>query len=128
MRSRPWFSYLRKNHPDAILSGLTHINIAVIIARFLSGINSRLVVSERNNLTQKKIHSAKLWDRFLYAIINFFYPFADAIVAVSHDVADDLARSAKLDSKKITPIYNPIPVDEVRASSKKEISHPWFSQ
>lgn len=120
--------YLRRNHPDAILSGLTHINIAAIIARFLSGINARLVVSERNNLTQKKIHSTKFWDRFLYAIIDLSYPFADAIVAVSLDVAEDLARSANLSSKKIIPIYNPIPVDEVRDSSKNEINHPWFSR
>lgn len=119
--------YLRKNHPDAILSGLTHINIAAIIALFLSGINARLVVSERNNLTQKKIHAAKLWDRFLYAIITIFYPFADMTVAVSQDVADDLARSARLDPKKITMIYNPIPVDEVRAASEEKIIHPWFS-
>lgn len=119
--------YLRKSHPDMILSGLTHINIAAIIARSLSGIKSRLIVSERNNLTQKKIHSAKFWDRFLYEIITFFYPYADAIVAVSQDVADDLVRTAKLKTKKITTIYNPIPVDEVRASSKKEINHPWFS-
>ena len=119
--------YLRKNHPDAVLSGLTHINIAAIIARFLSGMSTRLVVSERNNLTQKKIHSAKFWDRLLYAIVNLFYPFADAIVAVSLDVADDLARNANLDPKKIIPIYNPMPVDKVRASSKKKINHPWFS-
>ena len=56
--------YLRKNHPDAVLSGLPHVNIAAIISRFFSGITTRLVVSERNNLTQKKIHSPKLWDRF----------------------------------------------------------------
>ena len=119
--------YLRKNHPDAVLSGLPHVNIAVIISRFFSGISTRLVVSERNNLTQKKIHSPKLWDSFLYAIVSFFYPFADAVITVSKDVADDLAQSTKLDPKKIIPIYNPIPVDEVRNYSKVEITHPWFS-
>ena len=63
----------------------------------------------------------------LYGIVSLFYPFADAIITVSKDVADDLARSTKLDPKKIVPIYNPIPVDDVRESSKVEITHPWFS-
>lgn len=119
--------YLRKNQPDAVLSGLTHINIAALISRFFSGISTRLIVSERNNLTQKKIHKPKLWDQFLYAIVNLFYPFADAIVTVSKDVACDLVQATKLDPKKIIPIYNPIPVDEVRDSSTAKISHPWFS-
>ena len=119
--------YLRKNRPDAVLSGLTHINIAAIISRSFSGISTRLIVSERNNLTQKKIHKPKLWDRFLYAVVNLFYPLADGIITVSKDVADDLARSAKLDPEKIIPIHNPIPVDEVREFSTEKISHPWLS-
>ncbi len=119
--------YLRKNRPDAVLSGLTHINIAAIISRSFSGISTRLIASERNNLTQKKINSPKLWDRFLYAVVNLFYPFADGIITVSKDVADDLARSAKLDPEKIIPIHNPIPMDEVREFSKEKISHPWLS-
>ena len=120
--------YLRKCQPDAILSGLTHINIAAIISKFFSGIHTRLVVSERNNLTQKRVHFDKLKDRLLYSMVGLFYPFADAVVAVSRSVADDLARSVKLDPKKITSIYNPVPVDKIRESSIEEINHPWFIQ
>jgi glycosyltransferase involved in cell wall biosynthesis len=119
--------YLRKYHPEAILSGLTHINFAAIISRYFSGISTRLIVSERNNLSQKKIHKPKLWDRLIYAAVNLFYPFADAIITVSKDVADDLAQSAKLDPKKIIPIHNPIPVDEIRNFSTIKITHAWFS-
>jgi len=116
--------YLRKNKPDAILSGLTHINIAMVISRYLSGISTRLVVSEVSNFAQKKIYNTKIWDRFINELVNLFYPFADAIVAVSKDAADDLVKSTKLDPKSVTAIYNPVAVDEIIKLSKKEIAQP----
>jgi glycosyltransferase involved in cell wall biosynthesis len=119
--------YLRKNQPDAVLSGLTHINIVAIISRFFSGTSPRLVVSERSNLTQKKIHALRFWDKLSFFLINYLYPFADAIVAVSQDAARDLIKTTNLDPKIIFPIYNPIPVDEIQDLSSALIIHSWFS-
>lgn len=118
--------YLRKNRPDAVLAGLTHINIATIIACFLSQLNTRLIVSEQSNLTQKKIHANKFWDRLIYSLIDIFYPFADAVVTVSHDAALDLINSTKLDPHKIIPIQNPIPVNEIRKNMNEKINHSWL--
>lgn len=120
--------YLRENRPQAILSGLTHVNLAAIAARWLSGIKTRLVVSERSNLTEKRKESMKLMDKISFFLINYFYPLADAVVCVSQDAANDLKETTRLDPKKVFTIYNPLPVNEVRKLAQQKIEHPWFNE
>jgi glycosyltransferase involved in cell wall biosynthesis len=128
LNSIPAFTqYLRKNRPDAVLSALMHINLAAIVSRILSVTSPRLVISERSNLTEKKIHAVHLWDKFSVPLINIFYRFSDALVTVSLDSARDLIESTKLDPEKVIIIYNPIPVDEIRSSACEKIEHPWFT-
>jgi glycosyltransferase involved in cell wall biosynthesis len=122
-----FIQYLRKNKPDVVLSALMHVNLAAIIARMLSGTSPRLVISERSNLTEKKIHAIHIWDKISIPLINIFYPLADAIITVSLDASKDLIESTKLDPEKVITIYNPIPVDEIQRASTEKNEHPWFS-
>ncbi len=55
------------------------------------------------------------------------YPKADAIVAVSDGVADDLARSSRLERTAITRIYNPVVSARLDALAAEPLDHPWFA-
>jgi len=114
--------YMRRYNPDAVFSGLTHINSVAIISRFLSNTAPRLVVSERSNLSQKRRHAVRFWDKHANIFINILYPLADVVVTVSQDAARDIIKTTKLDPKKVVMIYNPIPVDTIRKLSLKKIS------
>ena len=46
-------AYLRRERPSVILTALTHINLAAVLARKLSCTGIRLVLTEHNQITRK---------------------------------------------------------------------------
>jgi glycosyltransferase involved in cell wall biosynthesis len=118
--------YLRRERPAAMLSAL-HANVVALWARRLSCVPTRLIVSERNTLTSESGHYASdLRMRLSPELIKRFYPWADAIVAVSKGVADDLSRATGIPSERIRVIYNPIVTPEFRRKAAAFLEHPWF--
>ncbi|MGE0681500.1 MAG: glycosyltransferase [Candidatus Binatia bacterium] len=122
--------YLQQERPSVLLSAKTYPNLAALWARRLAGTPTRVVVSERTNLSQEiTLHSQErywLW-QFLPLMIRRVYPWADAIVAVSNGVADDLSRTTGLPRKRIATIYNPVVTSELQALSHASLDHPWFA-
>lgn len=118
--------YFRQTRPKAILSALTHMNLAVVAAARLSGISARLVLSERNQISSKAREAATLWQRALYRSVPMAYRGADRIVAVSNGVAQDLARFGRLPSSKISVIHNPVFDDDIELLAQASANHPWF--
>jgi glycosyltransferase involved in cell wall biosynthesis len=56
---------------------------------------------------------------------RYVYPFADAIIAVSSDLADALSKSARLARSQIKVIFNPA-FDERQLASSEPPPHPWL--
>ena len=52
---------------------------------------------------------------------------ADAIVAVSEGVADELARHTGLPREQIVTIHNAVVSESVLAKSAAPVPHPWFA-
>jgi len=118
--------YLRRDQPEALLSGL-HTNIIAVWARRLARVPVRVVVSERNTLSSKVQHySGDLRMRLMPLLIRRFYPWADHIVAVSRGVADELTGVAGIPGEKIRVIYNPVVTPELQVKVKAVLEHPWF--
>jgi glycosyltransferase involved in cell wall biosynthesis len=116
--------YLSRERPDAMLSALNYSNIAALWARRFADAPTRLVVSERNTLT----HRAQVRRRNLElpALTAAFYPWADAIAAVSEGVADDLASASGISRDRITTTYNPVVGPEIEQDAKQALDDPWF--
>ncbi len=64
--------------------------------------------------------------RWKLALARSFYPQADAVVAVSEGVAEDLRESARVGPERITTIYNPVVDKEVPEKARAPFKHPWF--
>ncbi len=60
-------------------------------------------------------------------LVRCFYPWADAVAAVSHGVADDLAQAAAIPRQQIQVIYNPIVTPDLRRKAQQPLEHPWFA-
>ncbi|HOR00742.1 MAG TPA: glycosyltransferase [Anaerolineae bacterium] len=119
-------SYLRRERPAALLSVL-HANMVALWARRLAGVPTRIAVSERNTLSREAGHYASdLRLRLMPRLARRCYPWADAIVAVSQGVADDLAQAARLPRECIRVIYNPIVTPQFVAKLHEPLEHPWF--
>jgi len=88
------------------------------------------VTSEHNPLSHQVVQRSKRWNwrwRFLPPLIRGVYPWADAIVAVSNGVADDLSSTAGIARKRITTIYNPVVTPGLQEKARATLNHPWFA-
>ena len=121
--------YLRRERPAALLAVKTHQNLEAVWARQLAGVPTRVVISERDTLSQKILHKKRSWRwRDLPALIKRVYLCADAIVAVSNGVADDLSLHTGTLRQRITTIYNPVVTPELLRQAQAQLEHPWFTQ
>ncbi|PKM11086.1 MAG: glycosyltransferase [Gammaproteobacteria bacterium HGW-Gammaproteobacteria-3] len=122
--------YLRRERPKVLLSAMTNPNLVAIWARRLASVPTRLVISERNTLSQvMRAPAYKIKWRFCFlpAVIGRTYPWADAIIAVSDGVADDLSTQTGLPRESIQTLYNPVVTPELEAKREAAPGHPWFA-
>ncbi|MCK4391570.1 glycosyltransferase [Candidatus Bipolaricaulota bacterium] len=119
--------YLRHAKPDAILSSLSHCNLVAIWARALARVATRVVVSEHIVGSAHRTSSLMSAKRLIMnRLLRLFYPWADAIVAVSKGVANDVSHVTGIPRKRIRVIYNPFDIARLTAKSKEPLEHPWF--
>jgi glycosyltransferase involved in cell wall biosynthesis len=111
--------YLRRDRPRALLSAMGHANAIAILARKLSLVPTRVIVSERNHFSVAIAESGTAVSRFLERRIRKLYRLANGIIAVSCGVADDLATQTGLPRERIDVVYNPVPAPAMQSFSGK---------
>jgi glycosyltransferase involved in cell wall biosynthesis len=117
---------LRELRPDAVLAAAPPSNILGVWARRVCKMNSRVVVSQHNQTSLASTNAARRHGGYPPELLGHVYAQADAIVAVSAGVADDLARSAGLPRAAIRVVYNPVVNPEVAERAAEPVEHPWF--
>jgi glycosyltransferase involved in cell wall biosynthesis len=116
---------LAARRPYAMCAATTPMNIEAVLARRLAGVDTRVIVSERNAVSGG--HLLQGWPALLLpALVRRAYQQADAIVAVSDGVANDLAAWTGLPRARIGTIYNPVVTDELIARQSEPVDNPWF--
>lgn len=119
--------YLDRRRPDIVLAGKTPTNLLALWARRLSDAKPRIVVCEHSQLSRAIAHSRKWRWRYIAPLVARAYAEADAIVCVSHGVADDLARTTGLPRARLTTIYNPVIPADLCARVAEPPPHPWLA-
>jgi len=117
--------YLRRERPMALISAM-YANLVALWARRLSGIPLRLIITEHNTLASVVDNKADVRWQAYPKLAGWFYPWADAIVAVSNDVKRDLTNSASIPSERIEVVYNPIVTPDLKEKAEQPLEHPWF--
>jgi glycosyltransferase involved in cell wall biosynthesis len=120
-------AYLRRERPQAIVTALNHANVIAVLARFLANVPTRLVVSERNTLTEEATRNQGVAARVVHLLMRWLYPHADGIVAVSDGAAEALSGFAKIPRQRITTVYNPYDLLTIQQRASLALDHPWFS-
>jgi glycosyltransferase involved in cell wall biosynthesis len=119
--------YLRSARPDAVLSALPTLNLLTVWARHAAHVETRIVLSERDTLSTA-IGGARKWRRrYLPPLLKRAYLMADAIIAVSNGVADDLAATTGIPRARISTVYNPVVGPDLIAKARQPLDHPWFA-
>jgi glycosyltransferase involved in cell wall biosynthesis len=123
--------HLRRMTPDLMLSIGALGNIPSILAKGLSGKRFPIVILEQIHLSASMIHTsnsgigAKLYWGLVKQLVKRFYPLADAVVACSKGVAEDLVQNMKVPRERVHVIYNPTD-PEIEAKAQEPVEHPWF--
>ncbi len=120
-------AYLRERRPYSLFSADIHLNVEVVLARRLAGVDTRIVLSERNHFSSGK--RIKRWRaRWLAPAMRRAYLQAEAITAVSHGVAGDLATSLGIPETRITVLHNPTIGPDFAARIAAPVDHPWLDE
>lgn len=115
--------YLRTARPDTLFAATPYLNIEAVLARRLAAVDTRVVISERNHFSSGK--TRKDWRRrHLVRAMRHAYLEADAIVAVSDGVANDLAEAIGIPRAAITTLYNPTLTPDFATRLANPIAHP----
>jgi glycosyltransferase involved in cell wall biosynthesis len=120
-------AYLRDTRPDAVLAAEPRYNLMAVWARRVAGLDCRIILSEHNQVSRGAIKTSPWGQPDLIPSLRRAYLKADAIVAVSNGVADDLAAYAGIPRQRITTVHNPVVGPDLLAKAKQAPDHPWLA-
>lgn len=118
--------YLRRERPLGLLAIMDHANIAAIVARALARVPTRVVASVHIAVSPHAQAVGGWRPSLVRRLLRWFYPHADAVVAVSRGVAEDLSSAARLPLDRIHIIHNPIVTVDLKEMAEQDPEHPWL--
>ena len=124
----PLARYLRRERPQVVFSVLDYVNVVSVAARALSRVDVRLVVSERNHLSAVVANRTRRRTRLMPWLVRWAYPRADAVVAVSQGVAEDLVNGFGIEPSRVHVMNNPVVTPETLRMREETPRHPWLRQ
>jgi glycosyltransferase involved in cell wall biosynthesis len=120
--------YLSRVQPDALFAAKPWVNIVAVLAHMLSRSTARLVVSERSHLSAANQGERNRRREGTVPLLRRVYRRADAIVAISFGVAEDLVKVTGINADKVGVIYNPAVMPDLVLKAKQSVDHPWLAQ
>ena len=124
-----WLSlarFLREASPDILFSMSSGGNPVASLAHLLSRSKSRLVLSRRNILNSRETDSAA--GRAFAPLHRMLYRRADAVLAISKGVAEDLVSILDVPPRLVSVVYNPLPEKLIGGTRSAAPPHPWFQE
>ena len=122
----PLARYLARERPAALLTGMPHPNVVALWARSRARADTRVVISEHSLLKDTAVRGRGLAWRVARLLARRYYGRADAIVAVSHEAARQVAAVTGLSPQRITVIHNAVVTDDVTEKMNADVRHPWL--
>jgi glycosyltransferase involved in cell wall biosynthesis len=86
-----------------------------------------VVISEHIQISLRATFAGAWGEQRLHDLLRAAYLKANAIVAVSDGVADDLATHAGIPRDRITTVYNPVVGPDLLIKAQEPLGHPWFA-
>jgi len=116
-------AYLRRERPQSMLSALSHANIVAIVARVLSNVKCRLVVSEHS--APSRALAGLGMPAVIAGLIRATYSRADSVVCVSEGMTQEMRNTLPGPKHKLVTIHNPLDLDRIRRMAEEPVYHKW---
>jgi glycosyltransferase involved in cell wall biosynthesis len=123
-RLRELAAFLREFNPDIVMPFLSYFITAIAVS--MAGVRSIVIFNQGTPtsgfLDDPDFPWRQPWRRRVFvSMTRWFYRRADAIVATSQGVADDLADNYGVPRAKIRVLHNPVDLDAIAAQSLEAI-------
>ncbi len=120
-------AYLRRERPQALMPTSHSACITGILAWQLARVPTRCVARIDSQPSRApELRGTRTQKRRLRRA-NRFFPRADALIAISGGVGEDLVRQLGIEADRITVVHNPIMKSEIRERASAPLDHPWFA-
>src|SRR5581483_5364197 len=101
--------FFKTYRPAIFVSAFPRINIICLAARFFSGRNTKIIITEHSVFSLLPVIAKTPWRRFtarffVPRLAKWLYPQAQAVVCVSKGIADDIVKTLG-SRQKISIIY-----------------------
>lgn len=121
---RLW-GYLRKVRPRAVLATNHRDNLLLAVSARLPGVHSRMVLQAHNNFVGSS-RGGERKRRKKIRQVRRLYPWAHALITVSHGLARTLREVGRLRDLPVYPIHNAVITDAMLERSGETVEHPWL--
>jgi glycosyltransferase involved in cell wall biosynthesis len=119
--------YLAVERPHVLLSTSIPANLAALWGRALSHTRIPIVITANLNLTKATAKWGAFIAKLLHWLISRAYNSAQAVIAISRGVAEDLMTVTGIAEERVFQIYNPLDLELVARLSRETVHHPWLS-
>lgn len=119
-------AYLGVRRPRVLITSNAYIHVLALCAVKLSRVPVRLICTAVTNITEER-RRRTLYGRLLLSLGNWAYRRADAVVALSSGVADDVAAQASIARDRIHVIYNPAVTPALRDQASQSVPCEWLN-
>lgn len=117
--------YVVRERPDVVIAAMQHAGVMALLAKKFVGKQCRFVVQYHSTISAEYSAArpmARLWLRMLGVLL----PSADAVVAVSNGVAEDIVDTFPKTSHNVSTIYNPAFGPDIVELADETVAHAWF--
>lgn len=119
--------YIVRQRPEYLVSTMTHVNIAVLLANMLAGTRrSSVCVREAAAPLSSAKNATTITGKLLPVCIFLVYRFSYRVLAVSTDVRNELLEIDTGLTEKTELFYNPVFSADLLARSNSNPQHPWL--
>jgi len=119
--------YLWRERPDVLLSAANHVHLTAVIAARLSRAPVRVVLRVSNHLTGSHLGDSKRLRPHRLKFARRVYGMADAAIAVSQGIADDIVEYTALSREQVCAVTNPTYTPEIESAAASPLDHAWLS-
>lgn len=118
--------YLRLRAPGWIMPTVDHANVIGALAARTARCDTRVVLRPSTMLAQCQLERTHPIPPLSTVLSRQAYRAADALVACSHGMADDLAAYCGVPRERIDVIPNASLGPDLRPLARRPLDHPWF--
>ena len=118
--------YLWRERPDVLLSAANHVHLTAVIAARLSRAPVRVVLRVSNHLTGSHLGNSERPRPLRLKFARRIYGQADAAIAVSQGIADDLVEHTTLSREQVHAVTNPTYTPEIETAAAASLDHAWL--